>query len=63
MNMGQVENLKQTHVLHTCMPVSVTGRKAANEVKISFMIVLVFDISSYWFCRGTCLYNTLTQLS
>lgn len=58
MNMGQVENLKQTRVLHTCMPVPVTGKKAASEGEISFMIVLVFNISSYCFCKGTSLYNT-----
>ena len=54
--MGQVENIKQTYILHTYMPVPVTGKNAVSELEISFIVVLVFSICSYWFCRGTSSY-------
>ena len=52
MNVGQVENIKQTDILHTYTPSPVAGENAATEAEISFTIVLVFNTRSYCFAEA-----------
>lgn len=64
MNTGQVENIKETFILH----IPVTGKSAASEVEIYTLMImiiyrqyiyndtLIFSIRSYCFCRDTSLY-------